>query len=540
MSAYEAVRIRLDPTPRQTRLLESHAGGARFAYNLMLAHVQRQISLGEKPDWTLYAMRRWWNEWKDEIAPWWRENSKEAYSSAFEWLSQALRNWSDSRKGRRAGRRVGWPKYKSKRSSVPRFAYTTGSFGLIEDDPKALKLPRIGRVHCMENATERVHGRRIVRMTVSRHAGFWYAALTVERPTESVPAKNRKRKNRNRQVGVDLGVKTLATLSDGTTFPNPRNYVRTQRKLRHAQQSLSRRDRGMNHGCGSKRYNRALERVRRIHARIAAQRADNISKLTTWLADNYSDISIEDLNVQGMSHNRRLAKHILDADFHEFRVRIITLTADEYLDKAKDKRKQWDDLCDGADTPMPDSPAAVVSDMEGKAARLRTLLNPDDPPLLDGRDIAILKELKPYGVVKPAEESQRLRDLGVLERRYYIDQVFDALTDKGEKALEFASHVGGSMPSCLTYEDWDDSSKDNHPQVGDYGVAVRENAYDQEEIPFHIEREEHTGLPVAVLNTQLYAKPEDDIEDGQYVSLFQLYLDGFELSRTGRKTDEDE
>jgi len=307
--------------------LESHAGGARFAYNLMLAHVRRQISLGEKPDWTLYAMRRWWNEWKDEIAPWWRENSKEAYGSAFEWLSQALRNWSDSRKGRRAGRRVGWPKYKSKRSGVPRFAYTTGSFGLIGDDPKALRLPRIGRVHCMENAAERVHGRRIVRMTVSRHAGFWYAALTVERPAESVPAKNRKRKNHDRQVGVDLGVRTLATLSDGTTFPNPRNYVRTQRKLRRAQQALSRRDRGMNHGCGSKRCNRALGRVRRIHARIAAQRADNIGKLTTWLADNYTDISIEDLNVQGMSHNRRLAKHVLDADFREFRRQLEYKTA---------------------------------------------------------------------------------------------------------------------------------------------------------------------------------------------------------------------
>jgi len=308
-------------------MLESHAGGARFAYNLMLAHVRRQISLGEKPDWTLYAMRRWWNEWKDEIAPWWRENSKEAYGSAFEWLSQALRNWSDSRKGRRAGRRVGWPKYKSKRSGVPRFAYTTGSFGLIGDDPKALRLPRIGRVHCMENAAERVHGRRIVRMTVSRHAGFWYAALTVERPAESVPAKNRKRKNHDRQVGVDLGVRTLATLSDGTTFPNPRNYVRTQRKLRRAQQALSRRDRGANHGCGSKRCNRALGRVRRIHARIAAQRADNIGKLTTWLADNYTDISIEDLNVQGMSHNRRLAKHVLDADFREFRRQLEYKTA---------------------------------------------------------------------------------------------------------------------------------------------------------------------------------------------------------------------
>lgn len=128
-------------------------------------------------------------------------------------------------------------------------------------------------------------------------------------------------------------------------------------------------------------------------------------------------------------------------DFDEFRVLIINLTADKCLDKAKEKREQWADLCDNVDTPMPDSLAAVVSGWEGKADRLRALLEPDDPPLLDGRDTAILKDLKPYDVVKPAEESQRLRELGVLERRYYIDQVFDALTDKGEKALEFASHV---------------------------------------------------------------------------------------------------
>lgn len=96
----------------------------------------------------------------------------------------------------------------------------------------------------------------------------------------------------------------------------------------------------------------------------------------------------------------------------------------------------------------------------------------------------------------------------------------------------------GSMPSCLTYEDWDDSSEDNQPQVGDYGVARRDDADGQEEIPFHIEREEHTGLLVALMNVGLYAKPEDDISDGEYVSLFQLYLDGFTLSRTGRKEPE--
>ena len=121
---------------------------------------------------------------------------------------------------------------------------------------------------------------------------------------------------------------------------------------------------------------------------------------------------------------------------------------------------------------------------------------------------------------------------------------YDTLARADELArviLHCQSMLGsGSMPFCLTYEDWDDSSEDNRPQVGDYGVAVRENAHGQEEIPFHIEREEHTGLPVALLNTRLYAKPEDDIDDGQYVSLFQLYLDGFLLSRTGRNAAQDQ
>lgn len=119
---------------------------------------------------------------------------------------------------------------------------------------------------------------------------------------------------------------------------------------------------------------------------------------------------------------------------------------------------------------------------------------------------------------------------------------YDGMTTAYEHVINYCRHLlgySGSMLSCLTYEDTDNSDPSDQPQVGDYGVAVREHAHGQEEIPFHIEREEHTGLPVALLNERLYAKPEDDIDDGQYVSLFQLYLDGFMLSRTGRKRNKD-
>ena len=75
----------------------------------------------------------------------------------------------------------------------------------------------------------------------------------------------------------------------------------------------------------------------------------------------------------------------------------------------------------------------------------------------------------------------------------------------GKTADHCRSMLGysGSMLSCLTYEDTDNSDPSDQPQVGDYGVAVRETADGQEEIPFHIEREERTGLPVALLNERL-------------------------------------
>ena len=319
---FEAVKVALDPTPMQERLLLSHAGAARFAFNAGLAHVKAGIDAGVKPEWSFYSLVRWWNSSKDTLAvgadgtPWWAENSKEAANTGLRSLASALSNWSKSRRGERRGRKVGFPKFKAKSKAAPRFAYTTGAFGLIQGDPKALRLPKIGRVHCLENVTERVGGARVLRMTVSRRAGRWYASLTVEREEPAV-----RRAPKGGAVGVDLGLKTLATLSDGTVIENPRYLRKSERKLKQAQKALSRK------AMGSKRRAKARAKVARLHAHVANQRGDAIHKATSWLASTYSDICIEDLNAAGMARNHRLAKAVSDAAFGEFRRQLEYKTA---------------------------------------------------------------------------------------------------------------------------------------------------------------------------------------------------------------------
>ena len=137
----QAFRFALDPTPAQARALARHAGAARAAFNWGLARVKANLSqrhaersygitedtLTPALDWSMYAMRKAWNQAKDQVAPWWAECSKEAYATGLDQLARALKNWSDSRNGKRKGPRMGFPRFKAKRKVTPSCRFTTGT-----------------------------------------------------------------------------------------------------------------------------------------------------------------------------------------------------------------------------------------------------------------------------------------------------------------------------------------------------------------------------------------------------------------------------
>jgi transposase len=109
-------------------------GLARVKANLSQREAEASYGLaaGDRTpyvDWSFYGLRKAWNVAKDTVAPWWRENSKEAYATGLERLARALQNWSASRRGKRKGSKVGFPRFRSKHKAVPSVRFTTGRWG---------------------------------------------------------------------------------------------------------------------------------------------------------------------------------------------------------------------------------------------------------------------------------------------------------------------------------------------------------------------------------------------------------------------------
>jgi putative transposase len=340
----QAYRFALDPTPRQERMLRSHAGASRFAYNWGNAAIvaaldarEAEKAEGGKAEAKMpghFDLCRAWTAWKDEHADdpeppgggrrtntaWVAENFSGTYQAA---LRDAAKAWGDffkSRTGKRAGRPLGRPRFKKRGRARDSFQVHGGTLRIESAGagfrPKGadkgatrdmIVMPKIGPVFLHESG-RKLRRRtdkgtaRIVRGTVARESdGRWYIALTaeVQREVRTGPSA---RQRKGGAAGIDFGVRELATLSDGTVIPNPRHLEGDLGRLARAQRALSRCE------PGSRGRARAVSRVGRLHARVKALRLDSLHKATSALVHSHGQIAVEGFDVQETARYRRRGK----------------------------------------------------------------------------------------------------------------------------------------------------------------------------------------------------------------------------------------
>ena len=323
----------LDPTSSQEEALRSHCGAARFAYNHMLAAVKANLdqraaekSYGLTGDeltpsvgWSAYSLRKTWNTQKDTSAPWWAENSKEAYASGCANLAAALKNWAESKSGARSGRKVGFPGFKSRRHAMS-CTFTTGVIR-VDASRHHLTLPRLGRIHTHESTRDlarRIENgtARITQATISRRRGRWVVSLLAHVET---PARAHARPGS--VVGVDLGVKDLLVAAT----PSGREILRVPvpAQLRSIEtrkadlQRRNRRRRAPRKGVApSNRWRKAQTRIDRLDWRAANIREHTLHQATTTLARSFETVVVENLNVTGMATRGGAYKTGLNRSIH--------------------------------------------------------------------------------------------------------------------------------------------------------------------------------------------------------------------------------
>ena len=285
----KAHKIRLHPTPEQANYFARAAGTARFTFNWAVAEWKRQYEAGGKP--TALALRTQFNQIKKEQFPWVYDVTKCAVEGAFMDVAAAFKNFFE---GRKAGRKTGFPTFKTKRRSRQSFYLANDKFRVGDH---WIDVPKLGRVNMAESL--RFTG-KILSARISKQASWWWVSITVEMPDEIAL-------NTSPPVGVDVGLNRLATLSDGRKFENQKPLVSQLKKLRRLNKELARRTKG------GKNWLKTKDKLSRTHYEIACMRLDWLHKLTTEIAKTSGIVAVEDLHVKGLIRNRCLSRSFSDA-----------------------------------------------------------------------------------------------------------------------------------------------------------------------------------------------------------------------------------
>jgi putative transposase len=312
-----AYRIALRPSRKQRAAFAQHAGAARWAWNWGLARKRAAYeATGKSPG--AIELHRQLNELKklpveEGGVPWMYEVSKCAPQEALRDLDAALKRFFD--------KSARYPRFKSRERQAPHFRLT----GTIRVDEQHIQLPRIGRVRIAPGERGYAPSQSYAQVSlVQEPGGRWYASVVQEQAAASPVALEGPA-----EVGIDLGVRKLATLSDGSApYENPRALEKAALKLRRASRALSRSRKS------SARRQKKRRRQARLHGRVAALRRDAIHKATTDIASRFKVVAIEDLRVKNMTRSAKgtpskpgrnvrskagLNRAVLDASFAEFR-----------------------------------------------------------------------------------------------------------------------------------------------------------------------------------------------------------------------------
>lgn len=198
---HRAHKIRLNPTPEQEIYFRQACGTARFCFNWGLAELKRALDEGRTPDRVLDLKKRF-NAIRREQFPWTYEVTKCAVEGAFRNLESALVTFWHSKHGDRKGRRVNFPRFKTKRHGYGSCYLSNDKFSV---QGHWLAVPKLGRV----NMTEALRfAGKILGATVSHHAGWWWVSIQMEMPVEA-PI------HEGHPIGVDVGIEYAAVDSDG-------------------------------------------------------------------------------------------------------------------------------------------------------------------------------------------------------------------------------------------------------------------------------------------------------------------------------------
>lgn len=296
-------KYRIYPNACQRDQIARTFGCCRFVYNRALdVKKTAYAKTGKTVSWVeLSQMLPVWK--RDPETAWLAQADSMALQQSIRNLDHAYKNFF---RRVRKGEKPGFPKFKSRRHS--RQSYRTNGGKVI--DCNHIALPKLGTVRA--KVSRPLQG-RLISVTVSLDAAGRYFATFLY---TDVPAK--KASATNQEVGIDLGIGMLATLSDGTKVRNPHHLKKYERKLAQEQRRLSRRKGARRGEKPSNRYLKQRKKVARIHAKIAYARTDTLHKVTTMLADENQVLCMEDLNVKGMMQNSHLAKALSDVSFGEF------------------------------------------------------------------------------------------------------------------------------------------------------------------------------------------------------------------------------